>query len=180
MMSKQIAVLIGSASKTSFNHAVVRHLQNIAPSDLQFNIVELGDLPVYDRDLDEQDVPAYNRVRDAIKAADAILWVSPEHNGQVSAMLKNAIDVGSRPAGQSAWIGKKVGLITVNARGSDNVINQLRELANATYINMQVAPVAAAVGGIFAGSINAEGEIVAEDVKANLQNFINEFVAFVA
>lgn len=179
-MSKQVAVFIGSASKTSFNHAVVRHLQNIAPSDLQFNIVELGDLPVYDRDLDEQDVPAYNRVREAIKAADAILWVSPEHNGQVSAMLKNAIDVGSRPAGQSAWIGKKVGLVCVSGRGSDAVTNQLKALAQAYYINMQVAPVAANVGGIFAGSISEQGEIVADEVKANLQNFINEFAAFVA
>lgn len=179
-MSKQVAVFIGSASKTSFNHAVVKHLQSIAPSDLQLNIVELGDLPIYDRDLDEQNVPSYNRVRDAIKAADAILWVSPEHNGQVSAMLKNAIDVGSRPSGQSAWIGKKVGFISVNARGSENVIQQLRDLANATYINMQAAPVAAAVGGIFAGSINEQGEVVSEDVKANLQHFINEFAQFVA
>lgn len=179
-MSKNIAVFIGSASKTSYNHAVVRHLQSIAPANLQFNIVELGDLPVYDRDLDEQDVPAYNRVREAIKAADAVLWVSPEHNGQVSAMLKNAVDVGSRPSGQSLWIGKKVGLVCVSARGGDTVTNQLQSLTQAPYINMQVAPVVANVGGIFSGAFNEQGEIVADDVKANLQNFINEFATFVA
>lgn len=179
-MSKNIAVFIGSASQTSYNHAVVRHLQNIAPSDLQFNVVELGDLPVYDRDLDEQDVPAYNRVREAIKAADACLWVSPEHNGQASAMLKNAIDVGSRPSGQSLWIGKKVGLVCVSAHGTDKVTNQLKDLAQAHYINMQVAPVAANVGGIFSGAFNEQQEIVSDEVKATLQHFVNEFAKFVA
>ncbi|MDO4434521.1 MAG: NAD(P)H-dependent oxidoreductase, partial [Alysiella sp.] len=89
-MSKNIAVLIGSASKTSFNHAVVRHLQNNVPAGIQLNILDIADLPLYDRDLDEQNVVAYHRFREAIKSADGFLWVSPEHNGQVSAMLKNA------------------------------------------------------------------------------------------
>lgn len=179
-MAKQIAVLVGSAGKTSYNLAVVRYLQSIAPEGISLNISPIADLPLYERDLDEQDVPAYNRLRETVQAADAVLWVSPEHNGQVSAMLKNAVDVVSRPSGKSLWIGKKVGLVTVNARGSDNVIKQLRELAGAAYINMQVAPVTAAVGGIFSGAFNEAGELVSEQAKADLQQFITEFARFVA
>lgn len=114
-MAKQIAVLIGSTSKTSVSQLVVKHLQKIAPASIQLNIVEIGDLPLYDRDLDENSPVEYNRVREAVAKADGVLLVSPEHNASVSAMLKNAIDVVSRPMGQSKWIGKPAGIVTVAA-----------------------------------------------------------------
>lgn len=179
-MTKQVAVLIGSASKTSFNHLAVKHLQKIAPASLQLNIVEIGDLPLYDRDLDEQDVPAYHRVREAVKNADAVIWVSPEHNGSYSAMLKNAIDVVSRPAGQSLWIGKPLGLVSVNAGGSNRAVDALRTVAAGTYINMPVAPFAAVVGGIFAGAFNEQGELVSETAQKTLQGFIDAYATFIA
>ena len=179
-MTKQVAVIIGSASKTSFNHLAVKYLQSVAPASLQLNIVEVGDLPLYDRDLDEQDVPAYTRVREAVKASDAVIWVSPEHNGGMSAMLKNAIDVVSRPAGQSLWVGKPLGLITVNASGSNRAVDALRTIAAGAYINMPVAPYAASVGGIFAGAFNEQGELVSEQAQGTLQGFINAYADFVS
>lgn len=179
-MTKQVAVLIGSASTTSFNHLAVKHLQQIAPASIQLNIVEIGDLPLYDRDLDSQDVPQYTRVREAVKAADAVIWVTPEHNGSYSAMLKNTIDVVSRPAGQSLWIGKPLGLVSVNAGGSNRAVDALRTVAASAYISMPVAPFAAAVGGIFAGAFNEQGELVSEQAKGTLQGFINSFAEFVA
>lgn len=179
-MKKQIAVFIGSASKSSFNHLAVKYLQSIAPESLQLNIIEIGDLPLYDRDLDEQDIPQYTRVREAVKASDAVIWVSPEHNGGMSAMLKNAIDVVSRPAGQSLWIGKPLGLMTVNASGSPRVTDALRTIAAGAYINMPVSPFAANVGGIFAGAFNEQGELVSEPAKATLKGFINAYAEFIA
>lgn len=179
-MPKQVAVFIGSASKTSFNHLAVKHLQKIAPDSLRLNVVDISDLPLYDRDLDTQDVPAYTRVREAVKAADAVIWVSPEHNGGISAMLKNAIDVVSRPAGKSLWIGKPLGLMTVNASGSPRTTDQLRTIASATHINMPTLPFAATVGGIFAGAFNEQGELVAEQAKTTLQGFIKAYADFIA
>lgn len=179
-MTKQIAVLIGSASQTSFNHLAVKHLQKIAPASLQLNIVEIGDLPLYDRDLESQDIPAYDRVREAVKNADGVIWVSPEHNGGYSAMLKNAIDVVSRPAGQSQWIGKPLALMSVSASGSPRVTDALRTIAAGAYINMPVLPFAANIGGIFAGAFNEQGELVSEGAKATLQGFINAYAEFVA
>lgn len=180
MMTKQVAVLIGSASKTSFNHLAVQYLQKIAPASVQLNIVGIGDLPLYDRDLDEQDVPQYTRVREAVRAADAVIWVSPEHNGGMSAMLKNAIDVVSRPAGQSLWIGKPLGLMSVSAAGSPRVTDTLRVLAAGAYINMPVLPYAANIGGIFAGAFNEQGELVSEAAQNTLKGFIEAYAAFVA
>lgn len=179
-MTKQVAVLVGSASKTSFNHLAIKHLQKIAPNSIALNIVEIGDLPLYDRDLDEQDVPAYTRVREVVKSADAVIWVSPEHNGSYSAMLKNAVDVVTRPAGQSLWIGKKVGLVSANASASPRVIEAMQSLATAHYIAMEVSPVTASIGGIFGGAFDENGELVSEEGKVALQNFMDEFVKFVA
>lgn len=179
-MTKQVAVIIGSASKTSFNHLAVKYLQSVAPASLELNVVEVGDLPLYDRDLDEQDVPTYTCVREAVKASDAVIWVTPEHNGSYSAMLKNAIDVVSRPAGQSLWIGKPLGLITVNASGSNRAVDALRTIAAGAYISMPVAPFAASVGGIFAGAFNEQGELVSEQAQGTLQGFINAYADFVA
>ncbi|MDO4435324.1 MAG: NADPH-dependent FMN reductase [Cardiobacteriaceae bacterium] len=178
-MTKQVAVLIGSASQTSFNHLAVKYLQKIAPASLQLNIVPIGDLPLYDRDLDSQEIASYTRVREAVKKADAVLWVSPEHNGGYSAMLKNAIDVVSRPMGQSAWIGKPLGIMVVSAAGSTRAIDQLRTIASAAFINMPTAPFAANMGGIFAGAFNEQGELVSEAAQTMLGNFIKAYAEFI-
>ncbi|HBO37728.1 MAG TPA: FMN reductase [Pasteurellaceae bacterium] len=181
-MTKQIAVLIGSNSKTSFSKLVVKHLQKMAPAGLQLNVVDIADLPLYDRDLDENSPASYIRVRDAVAKADGVLWVTPEHNGAVSAMLKNAIDVVSRPMGQSKWIGKPAGIVSLGAGASGGVraADQLRIIASGSFINMPVAPFAANVGGLFNGVFDEQGEIASEALAAMLQNFINGYADFVA
>lgn len=179
-MTKQVAVFVGSSSQTSFNHLAVSFLKQIVPTSLQLNIVEIADLPLYDRDLDDKDIPAYNRVREAVKSADAVIWVSPEHNGSYSAMLKNAVDVVSRPVGQSMWIGKPVGLLSLNARGSQAVIEAMTSLAQAHYVGLKVSPVTTSIGGIFAEGFADNGELVNTDAKDSLQNFISAFDEFVS
>lgn len=178
-MTKQVAVFIGSLSTTSFNHLAVKYLQQIAPANLQLNIIDISDLPLYDRDLDDKDVPAYTRVREVVKSADAVIWVTPEHNGSYSAMIKNVIDVVSRPAGQSLWIGKPLGLMSVNAGGSNRAVDALRTVASGAYINMPVAPYACVIGGIFAGAFNEKGELVSEQAQNTLKGFINSFEQFI-
>lgn len=179
-MNKQIGVLIGSASEQSYNHLIARYLQSIAPSHLQFHVIDISKLELYDRDLDAQEIPSYSAFRQAIAAVDAVLWISPEHNGSYSAMLKNAIDIGSRPAGQSQWLGKPLGLISVNAGGSTRAIDQLRIVASSSHISMPTAPYALAIGGIFSGAFNDSGELVAEIAQKSAQNFIDAFAEFIA
>ncbi|MCK3658076.1 FMN reductase [Pasteurellaceae bacterium Pebbles2] len=180
-MSKQIALLVGSNSATSFNKIVANYIKSIAPASLQINIVEIADLPLYDRDLDANSPEQYTRLRNQIAAADGVLFVSPEHNGALPAMLKNAIDVVSRPMGESKWIGKPTGFITVVASlsGGVRVSDQLRLISSAPFINMPALPFAANIGGIFNGVFNDKGEIASDAVKETLQNFIKAYADFV-
>ncbi|HGO5824260.1 TPA: NADPH-dependent FMN reductase [Mannheimia haemolytica] len=180
-MAKQIAVLIGSGSKTSFSQLTVRHLQKMAPANIQLNVVEIADLPLYDRDLDENSPAQYTRVREAVAAADGVLLVTPEHNAGISAMLKNAIDVVSRPMGQSKWIGKPAGIVTVGASpaGGVRAADQIRTITSGSFVNMPTLPFALNVGNLFAGVFDEQGEITVEAVKISMQNFINAYADFV-
>jgi len=102
-----IAVLVGSLRKESINRKVALALAELAPANLTLNIVEIGDLPLYNEDIDGASPPAaYSTFRQQVRSSDAVLFVTPEYNRSVPAPLKNAIDVGSRPYGQSAWSGK--------------------------------------------------------------------------
>lgn len=152
------------------------------PANIQLNVVQIADLPLYDRDLDTQDIAQYNRFRSEIAKADAVLFITPEHNGSFSAMIKNAIDIGSRPMGQSLWIGKPAGIVSVaaGAAGGVRAADQLRTICSGAFINMPTASFAANVGGIFNGVIGENGEIVSEPVKGMLNGFINAYADFVA
>ena len=180
-MAKNILVLIGSASKTSFSQIAVRYLQKIAPQSIQLNVFDISKLPLYDRDLDENSPAEYEALRAAVVAADGILWVSPEHNGAIAAMLKNAIDIASRPMGQSKWIGKPLGIVTVGAgmAGGVRVADQLRVIASGTFVNMPVYSANACIGGLFGGVFDENGDVTVEAVKTALQNFIDGYAQFV-
>lgn len=180
-MSKQIAVLVGSGSQTSFSKIVANYLSQIAPADIQLNLISIADLPLYDRDLDANSPEAYQRFRQQIAASDAVLFVTPEHNAALPAMLKNAIDVGSRPMGESKWLGKPAGIVTLGAAmaGGVRVADQLRVICSGGYINMPTFATSANISGIFNGVFNEQGEIVSEPVKLVLQQFINGYAEFV-
>ncbi|HEY0288960.1 MAG TPA: NAD(P)H-dependent oxidoreductase [Pseudomonas sp.] len=99
-----IAVIVGSLRKDSINRKVAHALAELAPSSLKLKIVEIGDLPLYNEDIDGETAPAsYTRLRQELLSVDGFLFVTPEYNRSVPGALKNAIDVGSRPYGKSAW-----------------------------------------------------------------------------
>jgi chromate reductase len=113
--TRNVAVLVGSLRKDSFNRKVANALATLSPSSLKLHQVEIGDLAWYNQDLDGANAPApWKTFRDAIRSADAVLFVTPEYNRSVPGVLKNAIDVGSRPYGQSAWDGKPGAVVSVS------------------------------------------------------------------
>ena len=103
---RDVAVIVGSLRKASINRKVANALGEVAPAGLKLSIIEIGQLPIYNQDGDENPPAAWTAFRERIGAADAVLFVTPEHNRSVPAVLKNAIDIGSRPYGKSAWSGK--------------------------------------------------------------------------
>jgi chromate reductase len=99
---RDIAVIVGSLRKDSINRKVANALTEVAPPELKLSIIEIGHLPIYNQDGDENPPAEWTAFRERITAADAVLFVTPEHNRSVPGALKNAIDVGSRPYGKSA------------------------------------------------------------------------------
>jgi chromate reductase, NAD(P)H dehydrogenase (quinone) len=116
-MSYKIAILVGSLREGSLNRKVARSICSIRGDNLDCAMIEIGDLPLYNQDLDTNPPEQWVRLRDEIRPADGVLFVSPEYNRGVPGVLKNAIDVGSRPYGQSVWAGKP-GAIVSAAPGS--------------------------------------------------------------
>jgi chromate reductase, NAD(P)H dehydrogenase (quinone) len=112
---RSVAVLVGSLRKASFSRLVASALAGVAPAGLHLSVVEIRDLPHYDQDADDEGRPfeSWLAFRRAIRAADAVLFVTPEYNRSVPGVLKNAIDVGSRPFGQSALDGKPAAVVSV-------------------------------------------------------------------
>lgn len=107
MKTYKIAALVGSLRKDSFNKKVAENFIRLAPDNVQMEIVEIGDLPFYNEDLDNDNPPAsWTAFRNKIKNFDGVFLFTPEYNRSISGVLKNALDVGSRPYGQSVWDGK--------------------------------------------------------------------------
>ena len=115
MSQINVAVVVGSIRKESFNRQFAEAFVKLAPADFKFSFVRIDDLPLYDQDSDAAPaVPAVARLRDEIKAADAVLFFTPEYNRSIPGVLKNAIDQASRPWGKSVWAGKPTAVLGVS------------------------------------------------------------------
>jgi chromate reductase len=137
-MARDIAVLVGSLRTDSLNRKTANALAKLAPANLKLEIVEIGQLPLYNQDLDDAPPQQWTEFRERIRRSDAVLFVTPEYNRSVPAPLKNAIDVGSRPYGASAWDGKPGGVISVSpgAIGGFGANHHLRQ--SLVFLNIPV------------------------------------------
>ena len=114
MKQFQIAVIVGSLRKDSFNRRLATALARLAPADFEFKQIEIGDLPHYNQDDDQNQAPSVLRLKSEIAASNGLLFVTPEYNRSIPGVLKNAIDHASRPYGNNAWAGKPAGVIGVS------------------------------------------------------------------
>jgi chromate reductase len=164
MPQRDVAVLVGSLRKGSFNRKMALALAQLAPATLKLGIVEIGALPLYNEDLEGAEAPQpWTDFRAAVRPKDAVLFVTPEYNRSVPGGLKNAIDVGSRPYGQSVWSRKPCAVVSVSpgAIGGFGANHHLRQ--SLVFLDMPVLQQPEAyIGGaakLFAedGSIENEG-----------------------
>lgn len=131
-MTKQfkVAILIGSMRKASYSRKLGKVLAGLAPDDFALDFVEIGDLPLYNEDLETENPPAqWKRFRDELQSVDAVIFITPEYNRSIPGVLKNAIDVGSRPYGKGIWNGKPGAVISISqgAIGGFGANHQLRQ-----------------------------------------------------
>lgn len=113
----KVGVLVGSLRAGSLNRKLAQAIASLAPDTLDFEFIEIGDLALFNEDLEPSPPEGWTAFRDRIRAIDAVMFVSPEYNRTIPAALKNAIDVGSRPYGQSVWSGKPAAVITGSPSG---------------------------------------------------------------
>jgi chromate reductase len=139
-MAYKIAILVGSLRKESYNRKIARAMCAIRDDNLDCSMVEIGDLPLYNQEYDSapQQPEQYVRFRDQVRSADGVLFVSPEYNRGIPGVLKNAIDVGSRPYGQSVFDKKPAAVVTasIGAIGGFGANHQIRQ--SCVFLNMPV------------------------------------------
>ncbi|MBI1196331.1 MAG: ACP phosphodiesterase [Phenylobacterium sp.] len=174
---RTVAVVVGSLRKDSVSRKLAKAFAALTPN-LKFDIVEIGDLPHFDQDL-ESDPPAqWVRFRKEIAAADAVLFVTPEFNRSVPGALKNAIDVGSRPYGQSVWNGKPGAVISLSpgAIGGFGANHHLRQ--SLVFLNVPLLSQEAYIGNAFS-LFGDNGELINEGTAEFLRAYGAAFSAWI-
>lgn len=137
-MSYKIAIIVGSLREGSLNRRVARSICGLRGDNLDCSMIEIGDLPLYNQDLDTNPPEQWTRFRQQIGSADGILFCSPEYNRGIPGVLKNAIDVGSRPYGESVFDKKPAAIVTASpgSIGGFGANHQIRQAC--VFLNMPV------------------------------------------
>ena len=179
MPQKKIAVLVGSLRKESINLKLAHAVEKLAAAELKFEYIRIDDLPLYTQEFDDRYPPVCQRLKDAIKAADAVLFVTPEYNRSIPGVLKNAIDIASRPWGTNSFAGKPGAVIgaSIGAAGSCMSQQHLRNVM--AYLDIPTLGQPEVFVYFKEGLIDAEGNIAHDDKRKSLQEFVDRYVAWV-
>ena len=180
MSVQKIGVVVGSLRLESFNRKIARALVKLAPKSLEFDFIDISSLSLYNQDLDEKPPESWIKLRKEIKSFDGILFATPEYNRSVPGVLKNAIDIGSRPGAENAWAGKPCAVISASpgATGAFGANHHLRQTLTA--VNMPTMPHPEVYIGSVHKYLGSDGEVINEDTIKVLQRFIDAFANWVS
>jgi chromate reductase len=175
-----IAVFVGSLRKESLNRKMARALVEAAPSGMTLEIIEIGDLALYNEDAEKEAPESWRKFRERVRPADAVLFVTPEYNRSVPGCLKNAIDVGSRPYGKSVWMGKPGAVVSVSPSpiGAFGANHHLRQ--SMVFLNVPMLQQPEAYIGGAADMFDAQGKLTRENTKELLSKFLQAFATWIA
>lgn len=179
MKKYKIAVLVGSLRKESFNLKTAKALMEIAPESLTLELINIADLPMFNEDLEATPPAEWVKFKEQISAADGLLFLTPEYNRSVPAVLKNAIDVGSRPYGQNSWDGKPGAVVSVSIGNISGFGANHHLRQSLTFVNVPaMAQPEAYIGGA-AALFDDNGKLTNESTKGFLTNFMTAFEKWV-
>jgi chromate reductase, NAD(P)H dehydrogenase (quinone) len=178
MMTYDIAVIVGSLRRDSFNRKLAQGLSKLAPAEFKLKELQIDDLPLYNQDDDANQAPSVNRLKSEIAGSKGLLFVTPEYNRSIPGVLKNALDNASRPYGQSAWAGKPAGVIGVSVGAIGTAVAQQHLRNILAYLDVptlgQPEAYIQAKDDLFA----ADGRI-GEASRKFVQDWMNRYVAWV-
>jgi chromate reductase len=178
MSQINIAVIIGSLRRDSFNAKLAQAIAKLAPADFTFKHSQIGDLPLYNQDDDANQAPAVKRLKAEIAAAEGLLFITPEYNRSVPGVLKNAIDHASRPYGQSAFSGKPAGVIGVSVGAIGTAVAQQHLRNTLAYLDVPTLGQPEAFIQAKEGLFDSDGSIGAAS-RQFLQGWVDRYVAWV-
>jgi chromate reductase len=178
-MAKKIGVIIGSLRKDSFNKKFAEELIKLAPKSLEMNIIPIAGLPLYNQDDDNHPPQESVLFKQKIKDSEGFLFATPEYNRSIPGVLKNAIDIASRPYGQSAWNGKPAAIISVSpgSIGGFGANHHLRQ--SMVFLNMPCMPAPEVYIGRVTDFLDEQGNIKNPDTLKLLQKFIDDFASWI-
>ena len=179
MSQYQIAVVVGSLRKDSFNRKLANAIVKLAPPEFSFKQVQISDLPLYNQDDDTNQAESVKRLKAEIVASHGLLFVTPEYNRSMPGVLKNAIDHASRPYGQNAWAGKPAGVLgaSVGVIGTAIAQQHLRNVL--AYLDVPTLGQPEAFIHVKDGLFDEDGNIGA-DSRNFLQKWMDQYVAWVS
>jgi chromate reductase len=176
---RNLAVFVGSLRNGSINQRLAQALARLGQGQFTFNFVGLGDLPMYNQDL-EADLPAsVIRMKEEIVAADAVLFVTPEHNRSIPAVLKNAIDWGTRPWGRNSWAGKPGSIIGTSPGNVGTAAGQAHLRSVMTVLDMALLGQPEVYFVTRPGLIDDQGDITDDATREFLAGYLARFAAWI-
>lgn len=178
MSQIQIAVVVGSLRRESLNRRLATAIARLAPAEFVFRQVEIGDLPLYNQDDEVTPTPAVARLRNEIRAAQGLLFVTPEYNRSIPGVLKNAIDHGSRPYGQSVWAGKPAGILGVSPGAIGTALAQQHLRNILAHLDVPTMGQPEAFIQAREGMFDEAGDI-GTATRPFLQGWLNQYLAWV-
>ncbi|WP_256010653.1 NADPH-dependent FMN reductase [Desertivirga xinjiangensis] len=179
MNKYKIAVIVGSLRKESYNLKTAKALLALAPESLSLEMLSIAELPMFNEDLEATPPHEWVTFREQIRAADGLLFLTPEYNRSVPAVLKNAIDVGSRPYGQNSWDGKPAAVVSVSIGNISGFGANHHLRQSLVFVNVPtMAQPEAYIGGATA-LFDESGNLTNESTRGFLKTFITAFEKWV-
>lgn len=175
----KVAVLVGSLRKESFNRRLALAVERLSPAELSFEHIRIDNLPLYSQDFDSDYPVVCQQLKQQIKAADALLFVTPEYNRSIPGALKNALDIAGRPYGTNSLAGKPGAVLgaSIGATGTALAQQHLRNVL--AYLDVAVLAQPEVFIKFTDGLIDADGNISVESTRKFLEGFVDRYVAWV-
>jgi chromate reductase len=176
MSKKTIGIVVGSLRKKSFNKAIANYVSSLVPSDYDVKFIDISNVDFFNEDLENNPPASWTRLREDVKASDSFLFFTPEYNRSVPAVLKNALDVASRPYGQSVWAGKPAGVVSVSmgAIAGFGANHHLRQVL--TFLDVYPLQQPEAYIGNVMSLLDEDGNLANEDTKKFLKFYVDAFL----
>ncbi|WP_187263959.1 NADPH-dependent FMN reductase [Pontibacter beigongshangensis] len=179
MEKYNIAVFVGSLRKESYNLKTAKALKALAPQSMSLELVSIAELPMFNEDLEATPPGEWVTLREKIRAADGLLFLTPEYNRSVPAVLKNAIDVGSRPYGQNSWDGKPAAVVSVSIGGISGFGANHHLRQSLVFVNVPAMAQPEAYIGDAGELFDDNGNLTSDSTRDFLSSFMQAFELWV-